>query len=201
MWDEIKSTIEKTFSFSLNINQWREIKRLLHEISIRDKDSPEKIIERLSANSKIKNARGRDTFFALKRILLKFRFPLTDKVCAIDTNAVFLPELKLSQGHNYRPTQKFNPLEIFIEKQLFLYHKLKVDNKGIFQITGLPVENPEVYKAKKFACKSLKGRGVQSGIRVIYAYDEEKDKIVLIEMYFKGDKANEDKQRIFEYLR
>lgn len=92
-------------------------------------------------------------------------------------------------------------LEIFIEKQLFLYHKLKVDNKGIFQITGLPVENPEVYKAKKFACKSLKGRGAQSGIRVIYAYDEEKDKIVLIEIYFKGDKANEDKQRIFEYLR
>ena len=91
-------------------------------------------------------------------------------------------------------------LEIFIEKQLFLYHKLKVDNRGIFQITGLPLENPEVYKAKKFACKSLKGRGVQSGIRVIYAYDEEEDKIVLIEMYFKGDKANEDKQRIFEYL-
>ncbi len=92
-------------------------------------------------------------------------------------------------------------LEIFIEKQLFLYHKLKVDNRGIFQITGLPVENPEVYKAKKFACKSLKGRGVQSGIRVIYAYDEQKDKIMLIEIYFKGDKANEDKQRILEYLR
>ena len=92
-------------------------------------------------------------------------------------------------------------LEIFIEKQLFLYHKLKVDNKGIFQITGLPVENPKVYKAKKFACKSLKGSGVQSGIRVIYAYDEEKEKIVLIEIYFKGDKANEDKERILEYLR
>ena len=92
-------------------------------------------------------------------------------------------------------------LEIFIEKQLFLYHKLKVDNKGIFQLTDLPVGNPKVYKAKKFACKSLKGRGVQSGIRVIYAYDEEKDKIVLIEIYFKGDKANEDKERILEYLR
>ena len=92
-------------------------------------------------------------------------------------------------------------LEIFIEKQLFLYHKLKVDNKGIFQITGLPVENPKVYKARKFACKSLKGSGVQSGIRVIYAYEEERDKIVLIEMYFKGDKANEDKKRILEYLR
>ena len=92
-------------------------------------------------------------------------------------------------------------LEIFIEKQLFLYHKLKVDNKGIFQFTGLPAGNPKVYKAKKFACKSLKGRGVQSGIRVTYAYDEEKDKIVLIEIYFKGDKANEDKKRILEYLR
>lgn len=92
-------------------------------------------------------------------------------------------------------------LKIFIEKQLFLYHKLKVDNKGIFQITGLPVGNLKVYKAKRFACKSLKGRGVQSGIRVTYAYDEEKDKIVLIEIYFKGDKANEDKERILEYLR
>jgi hypothetical protein len=92
-------------------------------------------------------------------------------------------------------------LEIFVEKQLFLYHKLKVDNKGIFQITGLPVGNPKVYKATRFACKSLKGRGVQSGIRVIYAYDEERDKIVLIEIYFKGDKANEDKKRILEYLR
>ena len=92
-------------------------------------------------------------------------------------------------------------LEIFIEKQLFLYHRLKVDNKGIFQITDLPVGNLKVYKAKKFACKSLKGRGVQSGIRVTYAYDEEKDKIVLIEIYFKGDKANEDKERILEYLR
>ena len=90
-------------------------------------------------------------------------------------------------------------LEIFIEKQLILYHKLKIDNKGIFQITGLPVENPKVYKAKKFACKSLKGRGVQSGIRVIYAYDEENDKIVLIEMYFKGDKADEDKERILKW--
>lgn len=59
-------------------------------------------------------------------------------------------------------------LEIFIEKQLNLYHKLKIDNRGIFQITGLPIESPKIYKAKKFACRSLKCKGVQSGIRVIY---------------------------------
>ena len=113
-----------------------------------------------------------------------------------------LPEFKRDTK---RLLKKFKTIEddlgIFIEKQLFLYHKLKKDNRGIFQITGLPIGNLKVYKAKKFACKSLKGRGVQSGIRVTYAYDEEKDKIVLIEIYFKGDKANEDKERILEYLR
>ncbi|OGS21066.1 MAG: hypothetical protein A2252_04010 [Elusimicrobia bacterium RIFOXYA2_FULL_39_19] len=53
-----------------------------------------------------------------------------------------------------------------------------------------------IYKAKKFACRALKGSGANSGIRVIYAYDEAQDKIELIEIYFKGDKENEDKQRI-----
>jgi len=52
---------------------------------------------------------------------------------------------------------------------------------------------------RKFACRSLKGRGVQSGIRIIYAYFQEKDKIELIEIYYKGDKESEDRQRIFRY--
>lgn len=112
-----------------------------------------------------------------------------------------LPEFERDTGRLRRRFRTIeDDLEIFIEKQLILYHRLKIDNKGIFRITGLPVENPKVYKAKKFACKSLKGRGVQSGIRVIYAYYEEQDKIVLIEMYFKGDKADEDRERILEYL-
>lgn len=90
-------------------------------------------------------------------------------------------------------------LKIFIEKELNLYHKLKIDNKGIFQISGLQIENPKIYKAKKFACRSLKGEGVQSGIRIIYAYFEEEDKVELIEIYFKGDKENEDRERILRY--
>ena len=113
-----------------------------------------------------------------------------------------LPEFEKDAG---RLLKRFRTIEddlrIFIEKQLFLYHKLKVDNKGIFQITGLPVGGPKVYKAKKFACRSLKGKGVRSGIRIIYAYGEEKDKLELIEMYYKGDKENEDRERILEYLR
>ncbi len=38
-----------------------------------------------------------------------------------------------------------------------------------------------------------------SGIRIIYAYYESEDVIEFIEIYFKGDKANEDKKRIIKY--
>jgi hypothetical protein len=90
-------------------------------------------------------------------------------------------------------------LEIFIKNELNLYHKLKIDNKGVFQVPALKIEIPKIYKAKKFACRSLKGKGVQSGIRVIYAYFKEKDKIELIEIYYKGNKENEDRERILKH--
>lgn len=93
-------------------------------------------------------------------------------------------------------------LEIFIDKELVLYHKLEVDNKGVFPIPSLSVEEGiKIYKAKKFACRSLKGKGVQSGIRVIYAYFEDTDTVELIEIYYKGDKENEDRERISRHFR
>lgn len=90
-------------------------------------------------------------------------------------------------------------LETFIDKQLKLSHKLGIDNKGVVEIAGLGVENPKIFKARKFSCKSLKGTGGMSGIRVIYAYYEEEDVIEFIEIYYKGDKENEDKERIKQY--
>jgi hypothetical protein len=89
-------------------------------------------------------------------------------------------------------------LRIFIEKELYLYHKLKIDNKGVFALTGLDIAVPRVFKAKKFACRSLVGKGVHSGIRVIFSYYAEEDKVELIEIYFKGDKENEGRQRILK---
>lgn len=90
-------------------------------------------------------------------------------------------------------------LRIFIEKELYLYHKLQIDNKGVFVLTGLKIKNPAVYKTKKFACRSLTGKGVHSDIRVIYGYYPDIDKIELIEIYYKGDKENEDRDRILKY--
>jgi len=87
-------------------------------------------------------------------------------------------------------------LSVFIQTELTLYHKLKKDTKGIFQITDLKIEKSKIFKAKKFACRSLKGKGVHSGIRVIYGYYEGEDRIELIEIYHKGDKENEDRMRI-----
>ncbi|MBK9226105.1 MAG: hypothetical protein IPL67_03350 [Ignavibacteria bacterium] len=64
-----------------------------------------------------------------------------------------------------------------------------------FRIDNLGLESC-VIKVKKIACKALKGRGVNSGLRLIYAYFESEAKIVFVELYHKNDKENEDKQRI-----
>ena len=64
-----------------------------------------------------------------------------------------------------------------------------------FRIDDLTLETC-VIKVKKIACRSLKGRGVNSGLRLIYAYFKDQEKIIFVELYHKNDKENEDKQRI-----
>lgn len=81
-----------------------------------------------------------------------------------------------------------------------LYHEKGTDNQSVFEITDLNGKEP-VYKLKKFACKSLKGKGNKSGIRIIYAYNDEYHIVHLIEIYYKGDKENEDRARIVAYLK
>lgn len=97
-------------------------------------------------------------------------------------------------------SKRFRTLEedlaILARAQIFPFHKLGIDNRGVFQITSLPFLDPKVFKVKKFACKALKGRGANSGLRLIYAYFEEAERVELIEIYFKGDKENEDRDRI-----
>jgi len=92
-------------------------------------------------------------------------------------------------------------LNIFIENQLQLFHKFGIENRGVVRISNLGVHSTKIYKARKFACRSLKGKGVVSGIRVIYAYFEDEDRIEFIEIYYKNDKENEDRKRIFKYYK
>ena len=68
-----------------------------------------------------------------------------------------------------------------------------------FRIDGLGITTC-VIKVKKIACRTLKGRGINSGFRMIYGFFKEEDKIIFIELYHKNDKENEDKQRILNHF-
>ena len=92
-------------------------------------------------------------------------------------------------------------LQILIDHGLVAFHKFNIDNGGIVEIKGLGISYPKIFKVKKFACRALKGTGANSGLRLIYAYYADKDEIDLIEIYFKGDKENEDRGRISKYYK
>lgn len=53
-----------------------------------------------------------------------------------------------------------------------------------------------IIKVKKIACRSLKGRGVNSGLRLIYAWYPVIRRIIFIELYHKSEKESEDVDRI-----
>ena len=53
-----------------------------------------------------------------------------------------------------------------------------------------------IIKARLF-CRYLKG----SSLRIIYVYYQERATIEFIELYFKSDKENENRERIKEYLK
>jgi mRNA-degrading endonuclease RelE of RelBE toxin-antitoxin system len=99
--------------------------------------------------------------------------------------------------------KKFRTLEedlnTFVANQLKLTHLLDIDNKAVFRISDLGIDQPKIYKAKKFPCKSLKGKGAASGIRIIYAYYERENVIEFVEIYFKREKEKEDRERILKY--
>lgn len=66
-----------------------------------------------------------------------------------------------------------------------------------FRIDNLGIKTC-IIKVKKIACKALKGRGVNTGLRLIYAHFPEEQKITFIELYHKNDKGNEDRRRILD---
>lgn len=91
-------------------------------------------------------------------------------------------------------------IEVAKKNAIELYHIQKIDNDAVEPIPNFCTDELKICKLRKFACKALKGRGVKSGIRIIYAYSVSTNTVDFIEIYFKGDKENEDKVRIKEYL-
>lgn len=87
-------------------------------------------------------------------------------------------------------------LATFIDYQLELFHGQKQAVGKIERVAGLGFEDPPVFVAKRVACRSLRGSGSNSGIRVVHAWFAAEGRIELVEIYYKGDKEIEDKDRI-----
>lgn len=66
-----------------------------------------------------------------------------------------------------------------------------------FRIDNLGIKTC-IIKVKKIACKTLKGRGVNSGLRLVYAHFPQDEKIIFIELYHKNIKESENRQRIID---
>lgn len=99
-----------------------------------------------------------------------------------------------------RLSKKFKSLD----GDLFEFKKILSESPlGIGKHFNVITKIDHLYVVKaRFFCKSLK----KKDLRVIYAYIEnhqiiEMVGIEFIELYFKGDKKNEDRERIKEYLR
>ena len=112
---------------------------------------------------------------------------------------------------------KFEELEVFrkdVKRLLKKYKTLNDDLSVVKQVLLVfPKERPPfsfeiadlgletcIIKVKKIACRSWKGRGVNSGLRLVYAYFEQEARIVFIELYHKNEQETEDRQRILAHF-
>jgi len=106
----------------------------------------------------------------------------------------------------------FNQLSEFekeFKKLSKKYRSLPKDIKDLEEVlvacpTGLgknftivhSVESVKIVKAR-LACESLHDRS----IRIVYAYHDSTFEFMYIEIYFKGNKENEDRSRVEKYLK
>ena len=82
-----------------------------------------------------------------------------------------------------------------------LLHTQGIDNQSCFKLQGHENIFCDFYKVKKFACKTLKGKGVRSGIRIIYAHYSRENHVEFIEIYYKQDQTTESAELINVYLK
>jgi hypothetical protein len=87
-------------------------------------------------------------------------------------------------------------VRLFVEKPLTHFLRGEPVAGRNERAAGLGFEYPVIYIAKRLACRALRGRGSDSGLRVVCAWFPREDRLELVELYYKGDKQVEDKARI-----
>ncbi len=106
---------------------------------------------------------------------------------------------KLSKKYNSLP----DDLKMFLDVLLFAHGDPDTELKamGIFPLSGKSIDSEDCFIAKKFACKSLKGSGARSGIRVVYRIDPSCVHLLYIEIFHKKEKPLPDLDRIRSILK
>ncbi len=103
-------------------------------------------------------------------------------------------ELLEFQKERKRLARKYRSLAQDLEEFRNIVSVIPLGNQKHFAVIAKN-DYLHIVKARLF-CRYLKG----SSLRIIYSFWEDKQRIEFIELYFKGDKANEDRQRVKEYL-
>ena len=91
--------------------------------------------------------------------------------------------------------KRYKTLEIDLE--VFKKDIVEVDLSGNKNFAILHQNEQLLIIKARFFCRYLKGKT----LRIIYAYYANQKIIEFIEIYFKGNKENEDKERIKNYLK
>lgn len=91
-------------------------------------------------------------------------------------------------------------IEVFKKNAIELLFCQNIDNGSCIRINRPRIQTP-VFKAKKFASRSLKGKGVRSGIRIVFAFEEIENAITFLEIYYKEkDDTDCNLKRICKYF-
>lgn len=145
--------VKNSFLSRLNGNQLQIITRLILEIEEREAVSRKEIIRSLNPG----RTKGKNFFLALRRQLLKRRFPLTSSREKIEAKDVFLPPPRQASGKNWQVNHDFKPLKIFVEKKASGSRLLKNFTE---KFPETEVEELEYYnqylKSRKFKTEELK---------------------------------------------
>ncbi|MCL1971386.1 MAG: hypothetical protein FWG57_00125 [Endomicrobia bacterium] len=100
--------------------------------------------------------------------------------------------------------KKYNTLdkdfEIMKRSVIEVYHLKNIPTPAVVKIEGFCSDKYDSMKVRKFSCMAMKGKGSASGIRVIYVFEEGSYKVTFVEIYYKGNKENEDRERLREFL-
>lgn len=85
------------------------------------------------------------------------------------------------------------PNDLELRKKVLTLFPLGRGN-DVDQISGLKIKS-KIYKTR-LMCRTLR----RESLRLIYCYEDQLEKITLIEVYFKGSRVIENRERIFKYF-